>query len=195
MKKRWSREQLQKFGVPAILIPGILLALALGWNPSKLLQSNYYYSNTNIFPKSGIVKTIVDGDTFALKNGVEVRLIGVNAPERGAGGFASASAILSYLIENQNVFLEYDRYQDDKYGRVLAWAWAGCESTPVFLPSDYMHLSGNASREGLMDNPQGCKDGKLINEELVKRGNAVSVSYTDRGELKYEKRLKNTNRK
>lgn len=87
------------------------------------------------------------------------------------------------------MFLEYDRYQDDKYGRVLAWVWIDCESSPTFLPADYMHKSGNESNEGLINNPEGCKKEKLINEVLVTSHLAEPVVYKDRGELKYKKRL------
>jgi hypothetical protein len=52
-----------------------------------------------------------------------------------------------------------------------------------------MHKSGNESMPGLIDNPSGCKKGKLINEELVKSDLADTVSYSDRGPLKYEARL------
>ena len=52
-----------------------------------------------------------------------------------------------------------------------------------------MHKSGNESMSGLTENPEGCKKGKLINEELLKKGLAKTVAYQDRGPLKYEKRL------
>jgi hypothetical protein len=53
-----------------------------------------------------------------------------------------------------------------------------------------MHLSFNASRAGLTENPEGCKKGSLVNEEMVKIGLAITEKYQDRGELKYENRLK-----
>lgn len=40
-----------------------------------------------------------------------------------------------------------------------------------------------------MENPEGCKDGKLVQEELVKQGVVWVQVYKDRGVLKYEKRL------
>jgi hypothetical protein len=52
-----------------------------------------------------------------------------------------------------------------------------------------MHKSNNESNEGLIENPEGCKKGKLVNEELVTLHFAEPVVYKDRGELKYEKRL------
>jgi len=118
-------------------------------------------------------------------------LIGIDAPDRGQKNYSEAINELTKEISNKKVFLEYDRYQDDKYSRVLAWVWIGCESTPKFLPANYMHKSRNESNVGLTVNPDGCKKGKLVNEELVKANFAEIVSYTDRGELKYEQRLLN----
>lgn len=173
------------------MIPGILLAITLGWNPATLITSSNYYTNTNVFPVASRVQTIEDGDTFTLKNGVTVRLLGVNAPDRGDTQFESAKEFLSKKVDGKTIYLEYDRYQDDKYGRILAWVWVDCETIPTFLPTDYMHLSGNASRKGLVENPKGCVKGRLVNEELVKSGNAHVVTYEDRGELKYEDRINN----
>lgn len=187
--KRPTRKWLLALGVPAVLIPGLLIAMALGWNPTKLTSVKNYRAITSIFPSSGIVTNVIDGDTFELKNGVGVRLIGIDAPNRGQDKWDQARMALTSLILGQRVYLEYDRYQDDKYGRVLGWVWVGCEREPTFLPSDYMHLTYNSSRPGLTDNPKGCQTGKLANEELVKQGLASAEAYKDRGELKYEKRV------
>ena len=100
-----------------------------------------------------------------------------------------AREALTSLISNKRVYLEYDRYQDDKYGRVLAWVWVDCEREPTFLPADYIHLTYNSSREGLKENPEGCKKGKLANEEMVRKRLASAETYKERGELKYEGRL------
>lgn len=184
-----TRKWLLALGVPTVLIPGLLIAMALGWNPSQLSSVKNYHAITSIFPTSGIVASVVDGDTFELTNGVGVRLIGIDAPNRGQDKWDQARVALTGLTLDQRVYLEYDRYQDDKYGRVLVWVWVKCEKEPTFLPSDYMHLSFNTSRPGLTDNPKGCETGKLVNEEMVKKGLANSEAYKDRGELKYEKRV------
>lgn len=175
---RWTRKKLLALSVPAILIPGFLAAMFLGWRPNQL-----------IFTQGITVKEVIDGDTLILKNGREVRLLAINAPERGAKNFEKAKDELNNLIENKKIFLEYDRYQDDKYGRILAWVWVDCESEPNFLPADYMHLNKRQSRPGLKENPEGCKEGRLVNEELIKSGLAEIEIYKDRGELKYEARL------
>ncbi len=187
-KKKLTAKELVKKGVPYVLIPGFLAAAALGWKTGAFEKVQNYYEMKTLFPSSGIVSQVQDGDTFTLKNGVKVRLLGVDAPS------GTPTRAGNYLMENiygKRVYLEYDRYQNDKYGRVLAWVWIDCETTPQFLPADYMHKNASESMPGLTQNPKGCKKGKLINEELVKKGYAEIVVYDDRGELKYEKRLQN----
>ncbi len=140
-ERRWTRKRLFALGVPAVLIPGLLIAMALGWNPMKLEDVKDYHQIQTIFPAIGVVAQVIDGDTFELQNGVGVRLIGIDAPNRGEGKWEEAREALTGLIGDKRVFLEYDRYQDDKYGRVLAWVWVDCEREPTFLPADYMAAS------------------------------------------------------
>lgn len=187
--KRLTAKDLVKKGVPYILIPGLLLALALGFKGSTFKGIRDYYQMKQLFPSSGYVQTVEDGDTFILKSGIKVRLIGIDSPDRGQKNFIEATNYLSNQVTNRKVFLEYDRYQDDKFGRVVAWVWVDCEKTPMFLPADYMHKSDNESSPGLTQNPTGCKKGKLVNEELIKQKLAVPMIYKNRGELKYEARI------
>jgi len=181
----WTTKMLLGLGIPMVLIPGLLFAYNHGWRPdiTRILKPEIR------FPSEGRAETVEDGDTFLLKSGERVRLIGVNAPDRGNKGYSEASTHLSTLLSGKKIYLEYDRYQDDKYGRILAWIWTDCESTPVFLPPDYMHISKNESRPGLMTNPDGCLEGTLVNEAMVHDGYAEPVSYQGRGALKYEERI------
>jgi endonuclease YncB( thermonuclease family) len=187
-KKRLTAKWLRQIGTPRVLIPGIILAGVLGWPGWKNLGPDYYASK-QVFPDTGMVRNIVDGDTFELQNGNEIRLIGINAPERGEVGYEEAIEVLSHQVIEKKLWFEYDRYQDDKFGRVLAWVWIDCEAKPKFTPPEYMHKSKRESNPGLTENPEGCKKGKLLNEEMVKAGLARTVKYKDRGELKYEKRI------
>lgn len=186
--KRLTAGYLRRIGVPGVLIAGIVFASVYGVDKLKSLGPDYH-ANTRIFASSGKVRKVIDGDTIRLNNGFDYRLIGINAPDRGERGSDEATKRLSELVENKKVYFEYDRYQDDKNGRILAWVWVGCEVNPNFLPADYMHLSRNQSRPGLSENPAGCKEGKLVQEEMVKAGMAKVEVYKDRGELKYQKRL------
>jgi endonuclease YncB( thermonuclease family) len=191
----WTAKKLLVKGVPAVLIPGLLVALAFGWNGGVLQKMGSWRNSQAVFPSQGVATSVEDGDTFVLDGGRTVRLLGVNAPERGELGFESATEALSASIVGKRVYLEYDRYQDDKYGRILAWVWTGCGKAPLFTPANYMHKSKNESNPGLADNPKGCEEGKLVNEEMVKSGSAKPVTYADRGELKYEKRISQDKKK
>lgn len=184
-KKRWTSEKLRKIGIPAVLIPGILWASVYGTGNLEKIKN--YYQSRIVFPKNGVVRAVEDGDTMELVGGARVRMIGIDAPNRGEEGYKEARSYLQDLVENEKVYLEYDRYQDDKYGRILAWVWIGCESDrPKFKGANYMHLSGKESREQLRESPEGCKKGKLVNREMIKKGWAEVVNYSKRGPVKYK---------
>lgn len=78
--------------------------------------------------KSGMVVTIVDGDTVTLKSGVEIRLVGIQAPKLPLGrrGFmawplaSEAKAALSKLTLGKKVSLSYGGRKSDRHGRLLA---------------------------------------------------------------------------
>lgn len=166
------------------MIPGVVAALAvLGVSVDKVKN---YYDYKQLFPESGVVEIVVDGDTVELKSGVRVRLLGVNAPDRGEKGFEESMEGLKKMVEKQKVWLEYDRYQDDKNGRVLAYLWIKCESSkPKFLAAEYMHLDGKTSKDYVTETPEGCKNGEMVNRKMVDEGLAKSVVYEGRGRLKY----------
>jgi len=81
------------------------------------------------FTASGVVSRVVDGDTLdvLLAGGKRerVRLIGIDAPERGVCGATRASAAARRLAHGKAVVLRGDRTQDtrDRYGRLLAYVW------------------------------------------------------------------------
>lgn len=188
--KRLTAKSLKKKKVPGVLIAGMLAAMALGWKANDLVNTKDYYQLESAFPKSAVVESVIDGDNLLLESGQSVRLIGINAPERGKEGFDEAKEKLDKLVTGKKVYLEYDRTQDDQFGRIMAWVWIDCETAPNFLPWDYMRLGYNKSRPGLTENPEGCLEGKLANEEMVKAGLAQVLNYQGRADLKYEARLR-----
>ncbi len=52
-----------------------------------------------------------------------VRLIGVDAPERGQPLYAEAAAFAEENLEGERVTLELDVEEEDDYGRLLAYAY------------------------------------------------------------------------
>jgi len=71
------------------------------------------------------VTGVVDGDTFTIKDGMSVRLLGINAPELNEPGGDIAKDILTSLILNRNVRLEKDITDKDNYGRLLRYVYQG----------------------------------------------------------------------
>lgn len=60
-KKKITANWLRKMGVKEVLIPGLILAGVLGWTGwNKLAEKKIR------FPESGVVRVIIDGDTFEL---------------------------------------------------------------------------------------------------------------------------------
>jgi len=121
---------------------------------------------------------VVDGDTFYADDGSEkglnIRLIGVDAPEsRNTGrktiGYygQQSKEYLTKLLENKKVRLEYDVGRKDQYNRTLA----------------YVYL----------------QDGTFVNAELVRKGYAMvmtippNVKYAEKF-VKLQRRARRNNR-
>ncbi len=73
--------------------------------------------------KSTRVADVHDGDTFTLKNGERVRLLGADAPELGKCGSDEAKQKLSSLVLGKSVRITEEKR--DTYGRRMGLVWAG----------------------------------------------------------------------
>ncbi|HMB17445.1 MAG TPA: thermonuclease family protein [Candidatus Paceibacterota bacterium] len=69
------------------------------------------------------VTKVIDGDSFVAENGEEVRLIGVDAPEYSQPYSKEAVNFLKGLILNEEVKLEKDIRNRDRYGRLLRYVY------------------------------------------------------------------------
>lgn len=89
-------------------------------------------------------------------------------PGRGAQGYEEAKNYLTTLVSGKQVQLEYDAYQDDKFGRILAYAWIPCIEDIIAY----------------------CRGDKaLVNEIMIKKGYAKKVVYEKRKKLRYDEYL------
>lgn len=98
--------------------------------------------------KNFLVTKIVDGDTVVIEGGISVRLIGIDAPERGDCFFEQSKNELEEQILGKEIGFEKDVSETDKYGRLLRYLWFG-------------------------DPPAGG----LVNEELVRDGFATVSTF------------------
>lgn len=75
------------------------------------------------------VSRVIDGDTFILESGDRVRMIGIDTPEtvhpnkQVECGGSQASQFVTELLTNQEVYLETDISNTDRFGRLLRYVW------------------------------------------------------------------------
>jgi len=69
------------------------------------------------------VKEVIDGDSFVLADGRQVRLIGIDAPEYATPGADISRDFLENLIAGRKIVMKRDSRDRDKYGRLLRYVW------------------------------------------------------------------------
>lgn len=109
------------------------------------------------------VDYVIDGDTVVLADGSKVRLLQINAPERGECGYEKAKQELKRLVEDEVVEIELDPLfgDTDKYQRVLAYIHVGHTNVNVHLQQQgyvdtlfYQGVEGKYAH--LMHGPRPC---------------------------------------
>ena len=87
---------------------------------------NYDKYGWNFENNSHKVVEVIDGDTIkiASKNigeTITIRMLGIDAPERGQCGYEEAKEYLKQLIEGKEIHLEKDINKKDIFGRLLRY--------------------------------------------------------------------------
>ena len=67
------------------------------------------------------VARVIDGDTIELADGDIVRLVGINAPDKGECFFKESAKALVDLVEGKKVELREDVTGQDEFGRLLRY--------------------------------------------------------------------------
>lgn len=111
--------------------------------------------------ESGQVSKVLDGDSFVLESGLEVRLAEVEAPRVRPGDQwgPRASRELERLILGQKVELRYDGLRRDKRGRAIAHVFIpqGFGKEPIWV-QDRILRDGLARVHTYADNRQAIGD-------------------------------------
>jgi len=105
-------------------LTAIILLFLVACTPSSLCKDQKATTETDNSRESYGVLCVVDGDTFRLDDGRYVRLIGVNTPEKGDAGYDEGTDTLKFFIEGEQVKLEKDVSETDKYHRLLRYVYA-----------------------------------------------------------------------
>jgi len=112
-----------------ILISLAFLLIVLNYNFLDSTLENFLLGDQM---EKTVVERVIDGDTIVTEIG-NVRLLGMNTPERGEPGFQEAKEFLEDLILNETVILEYLGERQDKYGRILAYVFFKGENINIML--------------------------------------------------------------
>jgi len=98
------------------LLLAILLLLALGGCVKPAFEEVKVV-------ESAVVERVIDGDTILLENRERVRLIGIDAPEKGETCWQEAKNRLQTLVLGKRVFLAKDVSGRDRYGRLVRFVY------------------------------------------------------------------------
>lgn len=96
-----------------ILLIFLVIVINYEWMDSWLINS----LEDNKLVK---IDRVIDGDTVKV-NGTSIRLLGINAPEKGEIYSEEATKFLEQEVWNKKVRLEYGKDKTDLYGRELAY--------------------------------------------------------------------------
>ena len=102
--------------------------------PLLLLVSScsiYFEPEFNLSNDTNIYQ-VIDGDTFVISGGEYVRLLGIDAPEKGDENYQDSTDFLRQF-EGKQVILESEGFDRDRYGRLLRHAYVDNESLAVEL--------------------------------------------------------------
>jgi endonuclease YncB( thermonuclease family) len=117
----------------------------------------------------GVAKRVIDGRTFTLDDGSEVRLAAIEVPplETGAASGADAKAALDALIGGDDIVLRRADIATDRYGRLVAYAYAVRDGEELFAQGELI-ASGFAwvgdhvgSRPELLKSENAARAAKL----------------------------------
>ena len=171
----------------AIVVGALIVGAAIYFSPEKtgkkIEEETPPEQCLNITELSdGAIKLatkIIDGDTFLIEGGYSVRILGIDADERGYPCYEAAKNRLEEFILNKEVELEKGTEDLDQYCRYLRYAFLDDKNISLelvkeglavarFSPEDvkYRDEIAQAEKEA-KDNKVGCKWGetKIVEEK------------------------------
>ncbi len=80
-----------------------------------------------ILAKTVFIERVIDGDTYVTRDGVHLRLIGINCPELKEKYGQAAKEFAEELVLNRRATIKYGKGKHDVYGRTLVYIYVGEE--------------------------------------------------------------------
>lgn len=128
MKSIKNKDKINQIILVAVII---LIFIILAYLYIKY-SSNEPYPEDLYLTENTVIR-IIDGDTFELFSGEVIRLICVDTPEKGEEGYEEASDFLFSLVYLEEVRLEKDIDDQDRYGRLLRYVYISDNETEIFV--------------------------------------------------------------
>ena len=125
----------------------LAFVLASGGYGGYKVVENYNEYGAGFDKQPHLVTEVVDGDTFIVGEAVRVRLLGVDAPEKGECFGKEAKEKLSELILGREVVLEKDQTAKDGFDRLLRYVFV-YEENPE---ADNLFVNKTMAREGFAE--------------------------------------------
>jgi micrococcal nuclease len=116
-----------------------------------------------------IVTKVIDGDTVVVEGGWHVRLLEIDADEKGYPCYDAAKKRLEQLVLNKEIRLEKDKTDVDIYGRCLRAIFIGDENIDLQLVKEGLAVARfyepdvkykneiSAAEQQAIQNKTGCK--------------------------------------
>lgn len=148
----WSNTKLLIIASFIIIVTGLSF-LWFGLRPEDNLQSIPIASSSAVVGIEGekaLVTKVVDGDTIVVNDKTTVRFVGIDTPEtvdprRPVGCFGKeASNETKSLLTGQEVILQKDISDTDKYKRILRYVFLPLENGQILFVNDYLVREGFA---------------------------------------------------
>lgn len=123
-----------------------------------------------------VVTKVLDGDTVLISGGQRVRLLGIDADERGYPCYDEAKDKLEDLVLGKEVRLESDSEDKDQYDRLLRYIFLNDNISVVLVKKGYAVAriqEPNTKYEDViiraeqkaMEKEVGCKWGEVLEED------------------------------
>jgi endonuclease YncB( thermonuclease family) len=118
----------------------------------------------------GVVKHVIDGRTFTLDDGREVRLAAVEVPPPESSPGAAAKAALDALVGGDDIVLRRADIETDRYGRLVAYAYAVRDGDELFAQGELIasgfarvgdHVGGRSCALELLNSENAARAAKL----------------------------------
>jgi micrococcal nuclease len=91
--------------------------------------------------RDSVVTKVIDGDTVVVSGGDHVRLLGIDADEKGYPCYDAAKARLEELALSKSVELESDGSDKDQYGRLLRYIFLNGDNVNEKLVSEGLAIA------------------------------------------------------